>query len=132
MSLSHTRSMLRWAPTHSDYVVFLEAIEQMTEDDLADALAQCPEMVRAKLAEGPVRGRWDCGVCDAFGKSFYMGQPDVDSPLWRAWAYHEIPKLDMQSSRDMHFGPLANQCYERALMTYRAAGWIGDAAAANA
>lgn len=119
-------------PQQREFVQFLLAIKDMTEDDLTDAIAACPVDVQARLADGPCRPRWTCGVCEAFGRSFYTGEPDADSPLWRAWGYHEVPKLEMRHANDRHYGPLANETYERAIATYRAAGWIGEAATANA
>lgn len=114
------------------FAAFLAAIKGMTEDDLRDAIAACSIGVRASLADGPLRRRWSCGVCEAFGFDFYKGLPNAGSPIWRAWGYHEVPKLHAQRVGDSHYGPLANEIYHRTIATYRAAGWVGEVEAANA
>lgn len=119
-------------PRQREFVAFLQAIEDMTEADLGDAVAACPAEVRDRLAAGPLRYRFDCGVCVAFGVDFYKGTADASSPAWRAFGYHEVPKLQMRRTDDRHYGELANETYRRAIATYRAAGWDGEAGEANA
>jgi hypothetical protein len=105
----------------------------MVAEDLAEAVAALPAEIRERLAGGPVKYRWGCGVCEAFGRDWYISVvPDETDPMWRAWAYHEVPKLDMKVRRDLHYGEHANAIYCRCIETYRAAGWTGEAQGANA
>lgn len=120
-------------PRQRAFVKFLRAIETMLEDELDEAIAEVPAEIRERLSEGPKRARYACAVCDAFGgEDFYGGTPDATDPMWRAWGYHEIPKLRMRTSGDLHHGEHANDNYRRALRTYRAAGWTGKAGEPNA
>lgn len=106
------------------------ALADMTEDDLREAVAQLPDAIRAKLAEGPLPYRYACGVCKAFG-SAYIAElkrnietpPDPTDPKWRAFAYHEVPKKDMRHAEQQWSGPLAVEVYERTMATYRASGY---------
>lgn len=112
-----------------------EALRRMrsaTEAMLREKIAQLPSHIRERLAQGPKPYRYDCGICDAFGRDFVQGTVDISDPRWWVWAYHEVPKLDAKRHDDVHYGPLANRIYERTIATYRAAGWEGEAAEANA
>lgn len=104
----------------------------MTVEDLQAAVDQLPDDIRARLAKGPIPRRWDCGVCVAFGRPFWVGEPDPTDPRWIAWDYHEVPKLEMKRANQQWYGELANDTYERCIATYRAAGWTGEAEPANA
>ena len=110
----------------------------MTEDDLRAACEQLPGDVRDRLSRGPLRRRWACGVCEAFGRYKQhlrdtLDQPrDPDDPMWRAFSYHDVPKIGMKRGDQEHYGPLANDIYLRCLATYRAAGWDGVAEEPNA
>lgn len=115
-------------PRQRQFYALLLEVRDWTEDDLCAALDTVPPAVVERLARGPVGRRWDCGVCDAFGR-----MPDhIDGPMWKVYAYHEVPKLYMERREQLHYGPLANEIYERTMATYRAAGWDGEAAGANA
>ncbi len=106
------------------------ALSDMTEDDLREAVEALPEAIRLKLAEGPLPYRYDCGVCEAFGKE-YLNElkrnietaPDPTDLKWRAFAYHEVPKKDMFRAEQQWSGPLAADTYKRTKATYRAAGY---------
>lgn len=129
----HDPMTLATTPRQREFVAFLQAISDMTEDDLAAALALCPPVVMDLLTRGPLAYRYACGVCEAFGgRAFHGHTPDVSDPLWRAWGYHEVPKLHMRRADDRHYGRHANDTYERCIATYRAAGWDGEAAEPNA
>lgn len=106
----------------------------MTEDDLKVAVAALPDDIREALARGPLPYRYDCGVCAAFGGEMFYGREDHDptDTLFRAWGYHEVPKLWMKRRDQQHAGPFSNETYERTIATYRAAGWDGEAAPPNA
>jgi hypothetical protein len=122
-----------WLPKYYDYRDALLAADSLTEDDLLEAVVELPNEIRDRLAEGPLPYRYDCGVCEAFGKAFYKeGAVDLADPMWRVWIYHETPKARMKRVDQQHYGPLANECYERTLATYRAAGWPGEAPEPNA
>ncbi len=108
-------------------------VRHMTEATLIAAMAQIPETIRLKLAEGPHPRRWTCAICLAFGKDWYLtAVPAPDDPMWLVFAYHEIPKIHMKRDDDQWYGTLANRTYERGIATYRAAGWKGEAEGANA
>lgn len=111
------------------FQVFLDALrDDVDEDDLRTAMGRIPAHIRERLAEGPIRSRYACGVCQAFGAAFYKsGVFDLTDPMWLVWGYHEAPKADMTRREQLHYGPLANETYERCLATYRAAGWTGEA-----
>lgn len=117
-----------------DYMRALEEVAWITEDDLADLMPLLPHQIVVGLAEGPLPYRFDCGVCSAFGRSFYrnVAKHQPDDPTFRVWAYHEVAKLGMRTKNDEHYGPCANDHYERTIATYRAAGWTGEAQEANA
>jgi len=120
-------------PRQQGFVRFLQAIAHMTDDDLVAAVAACPLDVRQRLISGPLPRRWACGVCEAFGGArFHGGTPDADDPMWRAWGYHEVPKLRMRRANDCHYGEHADETYRRTIATYRAAGWTGEAKEVNA
>jgi hypothetical protein len=131
-SSTHDPMSMAKTPKQREFVRFLQSIEHMTLDDLRAAIAACPRDVRDRLEAGPLFRRFSCGVCEAFGRGFYAGIPDADDPRWRAWGYHEVPKLQMRRSDDRHYGELANETYRRSIATYRAAGWEGDAEEPNA
>lgn len=105
----------------------LALVALMDEAALVALVAQLPDEIRAKLAAGPLPYRYDCGVCQAFGEDLWRNDDAVDTedPKWVVWAYHEVPKLRMRVSAELHIGPLSDEGYERALATYRAAGWGG-------
>lgn len=122
-----------------DWRTDYQALEAMTEDDLVEAVSQLPVVIRERLAQGPDPYRWTCGVCKAFGKPYLaelrrqLAHPmDAADLMWRAFAYHEIPKAQMKRADQQHYGLLANEIYERCIATYRAAGWNGEAEEANA
>lgn len=120
-------------PRHREFKAALEDLRDVDEAELADAMARIDPAIRARLAEGPHPRRWTCGVCEAVGAGWYRDRkPDRSDPLWIVWAYHEVPKADMNHSDQLHYGELANQTYRRCIATYRAAGWTGDAAEPNA
>lgn len=111
----------------------LERIEKATEQMLCEQILLLPPAIQTRLAKGPSRRRYDCGVCEAFGHDWVKEAPcDPEDPCWWVWAYHEVPKLDARRSDDQWDGPIANRIYERTIATYRAAGWKGEAAEANA
>lgn len=115
------------------YAHVLIALREMTEEELYEAVAQLPQEIRDRLARGPHPARFTCAVCNAFGKGHYKTVwPDADDPAYRAFAYHEVPKGRANSGDDQHHGALANETYERCIATYRAAGWKGVAAPADA
>lgn len=112
----------------TDFASALEAARPLTEEDVRAAVALLPAAVVERLCGGPIPARYRCGVCQAFGVDFYgSGQIDLDDPRWIVWIYHEVPKADMDHQDQLHFGDLANETYVRALATYRAAGWDGEA-----
>lgn len=122
-----------WQPKYQAYKDALLEADTLTEDDLREALVELPDEIREKLAAGPIARRWSCGVCEAFGKAFYsVGDVDLTDPMWRVWIYHETPKARMKRADQQHYGPLANESYERTITTYRAAGWTGEAQEPNA
>ncbi len=109
-----------------EYKELLDTAEQLTVEDLGRLIAEVKPEVRAKLAEGPLPYRYDCGVCAAFGRSWYRDKKNFDPASADAlvFAYHEVPKLHMRFADQEHQGPLADDIYQRCLATYRAAGWI--------
>lgn len=122
-----------WQPKYQDYKDALLAAEALTEDDLRAAMLELPDEIRATLARGPIPRRWDCGICEAFGKPFYCtGAVDLTDPRWIVWIYHEVPKAHMKRNDQLHYGHWANETYVRCIATYRAAGWSGDAEEPNA
>lgn len=116
------------------YQTALESVTDVTEEDLPLLIAELPAEIRDKLAAGPLPYRYDCGVCAAFGKAFYSDAENhrPEDPAFRAWAYHEVAKLRMRFKDQEHYGPVANEHYERTIATYRAAGWRGEAQEPNA
>lgn len=111
---------------HRLYKEALEAVAaSTTEADLAALMAELPAAVRDKLARGPLPYRYDCGVCDAFGRAFWSEPKNhrPDDPAFRVWAYHEIAKLQMRRRDDEWYGPAAEDHYLRTIATYKAAGW---------
>lgn len=127
-----------WTSEFTSYRDALDRLAAMTEEDLREAVERLPAARRERLAAGPLPYRWDCGVCKAYAD--FISELDrgrkpivnVDDPEWRVFLYHEEPKSRMKRRDQLHYGPLANELYERGLATYRAAGWDGDAPEANA
>lgn len=121
----------------------LEALESMTVEELAqhvevmrgmDSFHQgdrlvVPKRIVEDLARGPNGHRWKCGVCLAFGEDWYKQEEvwDLDSPLYRVFCYHEVPRIHCRFKDQEYFGPRANEIYERCIETYRTAGWTGEA-----
>lgn len=107
----------------------LEAVRDMTYEDLVAEVAKLPDDIRARLAEGPRQNQYSCAVCDAVGgPSFYRsGKDDPTDVVWRVYAWHEVPKLFMTNNRQLHWGELSDETYKRCVATYRAAGWTGEA-----
>lgn len=117
----------------AEFVAGLEDLRDVTEDELRAAVLACPPHVLERLAQGPLEGRYKCGICEAFGRSWWLNRtPDRTDPMWIAWAYHEVPKLDMTHRRQLHHGPHSDHTYRRCIATYRAAGWTGEAEEPNA
>lgn len=111
----------------------LIALREMTEEELREAVAQLPQETRDRLAQGPHPVRRACGVCNVLNKGDYrIAWPNADDPAYRAFAYHEVPKSYADHDGDQYHGALANDIYERCIATYRAAGWKGVAAPADA
>lgn len=120
-------------PRQRAYKVVLEEARAITEDDMRAAVERLPAHIRSRLAEGPRQRRWSCGVCDAFGADWYTTTTfDLADPTSIAYLYHEVPKADMKHRDQLHYGDFANEIYTRAIATYRAAGWTGDAEEPNA
>lgn len=106
----------------------LLVVEQATEEMLREQIALLPAGIATHLERGPTPRRYECAVCNAFGRDWVKEVPcDPADPLWRVWAFHETPKLDARHKDDQHYGAIANRIYERTLATYRAAGWQGVA-----
>ncbi len=124
------------APSTPRQAAFKAGLEEMGDvgvEALEGALEQLPSSLVERLAEGPRPSRWVCGVCEAFGRDWYSTvEPDLDDPKWVVWAFHEVPKADMNHRDQLHYGELANEIYRRCLATYRAAGWDGEAPEPNA
>lgn len=122
----------RWrtitSPRQQSFFDVMVKVSDWTEDDLQAAVAALPPTIRDRLAKGPVPRRYDCAACEAF-KPF---PDDFSGPTWEVFAYHEVPKLYLRRQDDLHYGPLANESYERTLAMYRAAGWSGEAPEADA
>jgi hypothetical protein len=126
-----------WQPRFLSFKEALEEAEGLTPEDMADAVAQLPEADRARLAKGPKARRWDCGICDTFADLIRLldgdqAAADLSDPRWVVYLYHEVPKARMERRSQLHYGALANEGYGRCLATYRAAGWDGEAAEADA
>jgi hypothetical protein len=88
-------------------------------DDLQAAVDALPAHVRARLSQGPVARRWSCGICDAFSPT----PDDMSDPIWKVYAYHEVPKLYMRHRDEQWYGLLADEVWERCRAVYKAAGW---------
>lgn len=117
----------------NEFKQHLLAAQDMTYDDLLEAMYQIPSSIKEKLAEGPKSYRYACGVCIAFGREFYENMDHtLDNPMFKVWIYHEIPKVHMRFRDQLHSGQFSNQTYIRCLETYRAAGWLGEFPEANA
>lgn len=117
----------------TDFRDDLRPMLAVTEEELASAVASLPAEIRERLAHGPIPRRYTCGVCVAFGASVYKSlEPDLDDPMWVAFSYHEVPKIDMKVADDQWYGGAANEVYRRCIATYRAAGWTGEAEEPNA
>lgn len=133
----------------------LEALIPMTGEDLVRDIAAMREMDQYQqgsrlivpklkvegLEQGPNQYRYSCGVCIAFaGLSFGINDKwyhdtaswDLESPLYRVFCYHEVPRIWCRFKDEEHRGPRANEIYERCIETYRAAGWTGEAQEPNA
>lgn len=127
-----------WTAEFLSYRDALAEIASMTEDDLRADVDLLPDVRRERLAAGPLPARWSCGVCKTFSDfvaALDRGREprvDLSDPEWRVFLYHEEPKARMKRRDQLHYGPLANEQYERGIATYRAAGWDGDAAEPNA
>lgn len=120
-------------PPQSAFLLALDAMKGMTEAELQAAVALLPPDLRERLAAGPHPVRYTCAVCEAFGRRYYSDvKPDLSDPMFIAWAYHEVPKADMKRRAQQWHGPLANEIYKRCIVTYRAAGWLGEAQEADA
>jgi hypothetical protein len=116
-----------------EFEASLQVAKSMTVEDLMVAVDSLPNSIKNKLAEGPHPSRYVCGVCEAFGDEFYKKPvEDNTDPVWLAFAYHEIPKLEMVLEAQQFYGRLANEVYVRCIETYKAAGWTGEAEEANA
>jgi hypothetical protein len=115
--------------TTRDYKAELESMRHMEQIDMEQAVNCLPRHLIDKLAEGPLPSRYDCGVCKALdGKNII---PDPSDPLYVAWIYHEIPKVDFRFADQNHYGKGADDIYRRCIQTYRAAGWTGEASEPN-
>lgn len=118
---------------HDAYGDFLKELDPITEDSLREAIDQLPPYMKERLAKGPIQRRWSCQVCDALDSNLRKDDPfDAEDPRWIVFAFHEIPKTRCKRRDDLHYGPIANEIYERCLTTYRLAGWTGEAPEANA
>lgn len=110
-----------------------EPWEHMTEGDMVAAVAELPDDLRAELARGPRMARFGCAVCDVLGVHKMTKEDDGRSdPVYVVSAYHEVPKLHMQTADDQWYGEAANEVYRRCIQIYRAAGWTGEAQEPNA
>lgn len=113
----------------------LDAARHVSEDLLILSVALLDPEIRERLRAGPVPARYRCGVCQAFGADFYTNaetEIDLTDPRWLVWIYHEVPKAEMTHVDELHYGDLANETYVRAIATYRAAGWDGEASPPDA
>jgi hypothetical protein len=134
-----TEPVIDWSDNAS-FGAALMAIQEMTVNDLIGDMGKIDRTHRDALCAGPMPRRYDCSICECIGKlpdwenrpaPFWM-RDDPDDPLWRVWAYHEVPKLHCRRNDDLHYGWQADVIYERCIETYRAAGWTGEADPANA
>lgn len=133
--MPETATRLKETPETTRFREFLSDLRALDEAALDVAVSELPEAIRQRLSEGPNPRRWSCAVCEAFGEHFYkQAHDDLDpeDPMWIVWGYHEVPKAEMRFADQLHYGPLANETYERCIATYRAAGWDGEAEEANA
>lgn len=103
----------------------LEAIAELTLDDLQSAVDRLPSDLRDALAQGPLDSRYACHICKVFHGYFKTADPDLEDPRWIVWNWHEVPKVQMTCAEDQWRGPLAGEVYRRCIETYRAAGWVG-------
>lgn len=109
------------------YALALLELQTMSVDELALAVLELDQHTLRALARGPVRRRYDCGVCEAFGSTQLFKDVGwtLDDPRVRVFAYHELPKARMHHTNDQHYGELANETYRRTLAVYYAASWDG-------
>lgn len=124
---------------HVVYSRLLHEARSITVEQLADAMDALresrPEIVD-HLARGPRGYRYDCTICNAFktyrDRDDFLDAIDIDDPLWVVWMFHEVPKSMMKHSHQLHEGRFANMVYDRCIVTYRLAGWEGQAPEPNA
>lgn len=118
----------------NDYEKILFAYEDLTIEDVKEALKKIDPKIVEFLKEGPVNYRYDCAVCIAFGGASNKA-PDISKlsdDEMVVWIYHELPKMSMKRGDQVFYGPLADQIYERCIETYKAARWIGEPEPPNA
>jgi hypothetical protein len=117
-----------------EYKDFLEAHKHLTIEDVNRAIPNIPTKTRNTLAQGPIPYRWDCNVCQAFGtgSNQIVKYETFSLEELIVWIYHEIPKVNFKWKDQNFYGQGADEIYKRCIETYRAAGWLGDAAEPNA
>lgn len=104
----------------------LVPFEDVTVDDLREAMRRIPQDIVERLAEGPHPLRHTCNVCRAFGRRWYTTAVwDRENPLCVIFCYHEVPKIRMKDAQDQWTGEAARDVYNRCLDIYRVAGWPG-------
>lgn len=109
------------------YALALLEVQTMSLDELAQAVLELDFQTRGALCRGPVRPRFDCGVCEAIlPRDLKELAWDLADPRVRVFAYHEAAKARMDRTDDQHYGMLANETYRRTLAVYYAAGWDGN------
>lgn len=114
--------------THLRYAAVLLIVkETVTPEILEEAFEALPEEIRAALAEGPKRYRYDCGVCMAFGKEWYESGEceNLSDPRGIVFCWHEVPKLEMRKKDDQFYGEASREVFARCERLYRRAGWAG-------
>lgn len=98
----------------------LRPFQDVTLDDLREAMKVIPDHIVQGLAQGPHPARYTCNICRVFTKAWYTteGVWDRSNPMHIVFCYHEVPKIDMHHAEDQWSGPAARDVYRRCQEIY--------------